>query len=430
MIKKLHLDIGLNFLFKISSLGISFVAIPMTIKFLGNEEYGVWALILSVIIWINNFDIGIGNSLKNKIAENIILENKEELKKNIASGYAGVIVIGILIFILSLIILNIISIENIVKVKSINEKELKRIFEISIFFISLNFILGICNSIFTGFQKSYISSLNNFLYQLLNLGMVLLLINYCKNEKLLILSIGYGTVTILPNLISTIIFFLKNKYLIFKMKDISKVRMQNLFNIGLRIFIMQLCGIIIFFTDNWMISYFIGVSEVGEYSVVNKLFSIFIIFFGILLTPIWPAITQAYHIKNKEWIENTVKKMMKLYMLIFIVTIFLIPFSKKIINYWTIGQIDPKLTLIVLVGISTLLINFTSIYATIILGIGEVQNIMILNIIQAILNILLSYYFVKKLDFGVNGIILATCVCLSINIFYYPYTLRKLLKKL
>ncbi len=430
MIKRLHLDIILNFLFKISSLAISFATIPMTIKFLGNEEYGIWALILSIIIWINNFDIGIGNSLKNKIAENIVLENREELKKNIASGYAGVIIIGILIFILSIIILNIVSIENIVKVKSIEKGEVKRIFEISIFFISLNFILGICNSIFTGFQKSYISSLNNFLYQLLNLIMILILIKYCKNEKLFILSIVYGIATILPNLISTIIFFLKNKSLIFKIKDISKIRIQNLFNVGLRIFIMQLCGIVIFFTDNWMISYFIGVSEVGEYSVVNKLFSIFIIFFGILLTPIWPAITQAYHIKNKEWIESTIKKMMKLYTMIFIITIFLIPFSKKIINYWTIGQIDPKLTLVILVGISTLLINFTSIYATIILGIGEVQNIMFLNIIQAILNILLSYYFVKKLNLGVNGIILATCVCLSINIFYYPYTLKKLLKKI
>ena len=45
---------------------------------------------------------------------------------------------------------------------------------------------------------------------------------------------------------------------------------------------------------------------------------------------------------------------------------------------------------------------------------------MILSIIQAIMNVFLSYIFIKYTTLGVNGVILATCFCMEANIFTLP----------
>lgn len=41
----------------------SFLAIPMMIRYLGQEQFGVWSTLLTVMSWIVFFDLGIGNGI-------------------------------------------------------------------------------------------------------------------------------------------------------------------------------------------------------------------------------------------------------------------------------------------------------------------------------------------------------------------------------
>ena len=50
------------------------------IKYLGNEQYGIWSTILAIFSWIVLFDIGIGNGVRNRLAESLAKDNKEEGK--------------------------------------------------------------------------------------------------------------------------------------------------------------------------------------------------------------------------------------------------------------------------------------------------------------------------------------------------------------
>ena len=66
---------------------VSFASIPLMIKYLGNEQYGIWSTILAIFSWIVLFDIGIGNGVRNKLAESLAKENKEEAQKYVSTGY-------------------------------------------------------------------------------------------------------------------------------------------------------------------------------------------------------------------------------------------------------------------------------------------------------------------------------------------------------
>ena len=76
-----------SFTFKILAMGLSYISIPLFLKYLGEKDYGIWMTIFSIVSWINTFDLGIGNGLKNKLTENYSKKNFQEMKEYIMTGY-------------------------------------------------------------------------------------------------------------------------------------------------------------------------------------------------------------------------------------------------------------------------------------------------------------------------------------------------------
>ena len=67
--------------------------------------------------------------------------------------------------------------------------------------------------------------------------------------------------------------------------------------------------IIIFTTDNLIISNLLGPKEVTNYDIILKLFQIITISSIILLDPFWALFTDAFQKKDFNWIQKTLKKL-------------------------------------------------------------------------------------------------------------------------
>lgn len=60
---------------------LSILFVPLTLGYLKSYEYGIWITIMTFVTWINYFDIGLNNGLRNKlgfsIAHNDIIKSRE-----------------------------------------------------------------------------------------------------------------------------------------------------------------------------------------------------------------------------------------------------------------------------------------------------------------------------------------------------------------
>jgi O-antigen/teichoic acid export membrane protein len=60
---------------------INLLTLPLAVRYLGAERYGVWATITTTAVWINLLDLGIANTLTNEISRAFALGDKEAARR-------------------------------------------------------------------------------------------------------------------------------------------------------------------------------------------------------------------------------------------------------------------------------------------------------------------------------------------------------------
>ena len=76
----------------------------MALNYLNPVKYGIWLTLTSVIGWFAFFDLGLGNGLRNKLAEALAKNDNELARTYISTSYAIMtITIGIVYFLFVLV---------------------------------------------------------------------------------------------------------------------------------------------------------------------------------------------------------------------------------------------------------------------------------------------------------------------------------------
>ena len=98
-------NIAASFVIKGWSLIVQLLLVPVALNCLTIYEYGLWLTLSSVITWMDNFDIGLSNGLRNKLAE-AIAHNDLRLAKELISTavitlslLAAILLISLVVFV-------------------------------------------------------------------------------------------------------------------------------------------------------------------------------------------------------------------------------------------------------------------------------------------------------------------------------------------
>lgn len=393
-------------------MGLNYISLPLVLNFLGESNYGVWITIFSIVNWINNFDVGIGNGLKNKLTETLTLNKREEARSYITTAYILIISITMLFIVVGISGIYYFKLGTVFNVKFISESHLKT-FVITLFILTLsNFVIGLYKQMFYAVHESSIVAFTKFLYQVLIIIFILIAKQYTSNS-LVLLSLIYGGANLIIGLIYSFLFFYKRKYLIPSIKYFKINKIRDIMGIGLEFFIIQMAMIVIFTTDNVIISKLIGVEAVTSYNIILKIFQVFIFGFGILLVPFWALYTKAYFNKDKKWILKTIKR----FNILFIISIFgifgAVYFIDVILKIWLGRKLNYPRYLPLFCGIFAMIKIYADIFAIFVNGVGKLKMQLLGMIIGAVINIPLSIYFVK-IGLNSSGVILASIVSMFI----------------
>lgn len=412
-------------IFKGLAVAASFLAVPLMIRYLGQEQYGIWSTLLSIMSWVVFFDLGIGNGLRNKLAESLAKHQATEAAGYISSGYTWIGTISLLLFVLISIAAFFVPWQTVFNTQLVSTPTLRNAVLMAAFFVLLNFWLGLINQILNAVQKASYVVLGQLISNASALLMVFVL-SQATDTSLLYLVAAYGGSMVLANLLLSLWFYNQQRELRPRL-SFERQHIHPLLSVGLQFFVIQIAVLIIFTTDKILITQLFGPQYVTQYDVVFKLFSIITILHGLLTAPLWSAYTDAYHRADFNWIKGALRKQLLLFIGIVLTTLGLVLMARPIIGLWIGSEVAVSSWLVISMGAFILVSTWNNIYAYLLNGIGEIRVQLFTALIAMLMNIPLSILLVKYFDFGVHGVVLATCLSLSIFAIVGPMQVMSIL---
>ncbi len=426
--KNINKNIALGLIYKPVSMILSYLYIPIVLAYLGDEKYGVWATVLSVLSWISLFDIGIGNGLRNKLAENFKHYDGEKTKRYISSAY---IMLSGIVFSLMIIVVMIFSFVNwnsFFKVGADFDDNLKMVMEISVVCMCASFVMSICKSVYLALQKNHITNLMGLVQQIFMLVSVVVLARY-SNGNLVFVAIAYGISNLIVELLFTVRLFRLNVDFRPSIRYFGKNEAKATTSLGIQFFIIQIASMVLYATDNIIITQICGPAEVTPYTTANKLFSMITAVFSIVIAPYWSAITMRMADKDIGGVKRAKKKMQILWGLAVAGCVMLAVLFKPIVHIWLQRDMKFQRGLIPLMAVYAIIYTWNAVYSQIGNGLSLMTFSVIIAVAQSIVNVVASILFGAVFEMGTVGILLGTVVAMMISAIGMPIYVNQYLKK-
>ena len=407
----------------------NFLLVPVTISYLNTENYGIWLTLTSFISWFSFFDIGLGNGLRNKFAE---AKSKGDLKlarAYISSAYFTLGSFSLFLMVAFIAINFFIDWTVVFNSNLYLQKELSILMPVVFAFFCLQLVLKLITTIYTADQHHSMQGKVNFYIQIVSLLAIWLMTKTTGNSLLIFGSIFSALPVII--LLWFNFFSFSNTYKEFKPKLSlwKKEYLKTIFELGFMFFIVQLSGIILFSTDNLIITQLYGPEEVVPYNIAFKYLSISNMVLSIILTPYWSTITEAYIKGDFDWIKQSMNNLIKISAGSIFLLIIMVSVSSFAYKIWVGDNIHIPFTLTLFMAIFFGLTNFYSPFTYFINGTGKVKLQLISLIATSVINIPLAIFLASNIGLGVSGVIIATIICLIPHTIICPIQYSKIINK-
>lgn len=414
------------FINKGASIILSMLYVPLFLSCLDTTRYGIWVTIMSFVNWLGFFDIGIGQGMRNLLAKSVAEGDYFNSRKIISTAYIAIATIFLSIIIIFTILYPYINWYKIVNAPDNMRNEINLIIFISIVLICFNFIFNLFKSILFALQKPQVTSNIALWSQAASLLVIYIFYLIGQIKSLVPIGTILLTIPIIVILVYTICYF-KNEFKLMSpsIRFFDKNFIKSILSLGGSFFIIQIANLVLFQSNNLIISNIINPNAVSEYYVVNKYTSLLFLAFSIVTTPFWSATTEAYTKKDFVWISETKNRLLKIFGLFVVMGLIMICISPLFFKLWIGNKIKIEIITVILLTIYYLLQMFSNIYLSFINGIGKIKLQLLTTLFLAAIYIPISIFSGKAL--GILGIIISGIIVLCIPCIVYPIQYYKLM---
>lgn len=387
----LQKNILASFLIKGWSAVIVLLLVPVTLHCLGDYKNGIWLTISSMLLWIDNMDIGLGNGLRNKIAEYMAHHEVHRARQLVSSTFAllSCIIIPV-ILILAVLILSCDTYQIFNASPSIIS-DLDTVLIVTVLLVCTTFVFKLIGNFYMGMQLPAVSNL------LIAIGQTLALIGtyivyWSGSHSLMYIAIVNTAAPLFVYLVAfpyTFLYKYPQLRPSFRLIDFKEAK--AVVNTGIQFFIMQISSVILFMTSNILISNLFTPSMVTPYQITYRYFSILLVAFTVICMPFWNATTDAYERGDIEWIRDATRKLRLMIIGIIACMTLMVVLSPWVYSIWIGDSITIDIRMSIVMASYIFILIYSMRYSYFINGIGKLRLQLIFTTSAAILYIPLAY---------------------------------------
>lgn len=393
-----------SFVIKGWSCVVQFLLVPVTLGCLNQYEYGIWLTINSLLVWIDQFDIGLGNGLRNRLAESLAHDDRDRARRQVSTTFGMLILVMLPLLGIGLLLLGVTDCYSWLNVDATLVPHLQGLLMMCLALVCSTFVFKFIGNVYLGLQLPAINNLIVVTGQTVSLAAIAVMA-LMDVHSLTAVAVAYTLSPLAIYLLSYPITFTRYRYLRPSLRLFSREELRGLFGLGLKFFLVQIAGMVLFATSNIIISNLFSPADVTPYQISNRYFWVLMMIFTVISAPLWSATTDAHTRGDWDWIRHMMQRMRQIMLVFFgvlVVMFFAAPYVYKI---WVGTEVVIPTELSLLMAVYVAVLIYSTCYSNVLFGIGKIRLITIVTVLEAIAYIPLAIFMGRRL--GVVGIIAA-----------------------
>src|SRR5664280_2253068 len=343
---------ALSMIARVVGMATGLISVPLVLDYLGQDRYGMWVQMSSLVAALGPLDLGIGLGLLTVLSDAYGRNDKEAARRAISTAVAMLTMIAALAavaFGFAYFMIPWARVFNVTTPTAISEAGPAAAVLFGAFALGLP--LGIVGQVQLAHQSGYISSAWAIAGNLGSFVALIAIIMLHGSLPLLVLALTFvGLVAAALN--GWFLFRRQRPWLMPRLRDVDLRAGQALLKTGAFFIVLQLAGMVAYGIDNIVITQILGATAVPEYAIPVKIFTLAPTLLSFALIPLWPAYRESMARGDAAWVKRTLRRSILLAAAFNIPSsLVLIVAGPVILQVWVHGAVHP--TLILLVGLGT-----------------------------------------------------------------------------
>ena len=421
-------NVVLSFVVKGWSALVVLLMVPLTLKMLGAYTNGVWLTISGILMWIDFMDIGLGNGLRNAVANYVAVSDDVKLREAVSSTFFMLVTIVVPVF---LVLCGIVCFADLYGALGVSRgvvPDLDIALIVAALLACTTFVLKSIGNFYMGLQLPVVNSLIVSLGQTLALVLTFAawLMGFRSLVSVVVVNVTSPLLVWLVSYPCTFVW----KYPQYRpaLKFVSMKMSKTLCNTGIQFFILQICAVVLFTSTNIIISRIFSPAEVTPYQVAYRYFSIFLVVFNTICMPFWNATTDAYARGDMAWIQRMSHKLNLLVLLVFAGLLVMVLLSDMVYAVWVGNEVRIPMSLSASTALYIFILCASMRYSYILSGLNVLRIQLVFTIAATIAYLPLTWLVCKT--FGtVTSLVCVMCLVnvpgLIANMWKYEQILKK-----
>lgn len=413
-------------LFRVVSILGTIVTVPLIVGYSGSGGYGLLAVVTTLATLLAFSDLGIGSGLVTELAKSRGSSDGTDAQSLISSAAFILVCVALALGVVVALIIPLVPWAAVLGAPPANAPDATPSMVVFAVCFLLGIPAGLAQRVHLGLQEGLQASLWSLVGAVLAIVTTLIAVSQHASVPWLVAA-AVGSTT-LAGVANCVALFWRRPELRPRVLAVNSAVIRRLARTGLLFFVLVTASALAYQTDAVVISVLLGTSAVSEYSLPLRLFSLPLLAMTFILTPLWPAYSEAISRGDTSWVRKTLERSIKLSLAIAIpVCAVLVAFGDAILHVWVGDAVQPPQSLWWALGAWVVLNAVTQPLAVLCNGASVVRMQVVAAVAMTVINLGLSLALTSRI--GVTGPVIGSLVAATLcSLAPYAWSVRRLLR--
>ncbi len=396
---------------KALGLVVQFLAVPLAVRSLGPERFGIYTMLVSALVWIDLGRLGIGPGLTRELALAWNRGQREQERRLFSNAMFFLLAIAVLIA--GLLTLGYhfgaAHIDRIfgASAMAFRPEILAGIVVVGVFLVA-QVVFSAGEAARSAYQDDFINNLMNTLANLASLALIFGVALFWPTVPAFALAV-FGSIALAKGFNLLLLLVRSRSYLLPRWQDVSPRALGPLLTSSLAFWVVQIATLMMHNLSLVQLGQMIGAAQLTPFAVVFRLLQLLSTGVLMISMPLWPAITDAAVRGDREWIVSAYRRLLFGAMGFCALTAIVIGLLGPLaIPLWAGAGVRPDAALCAVLGLYFIIWMWNHCHSTILFGLGRLWAVAWVMLAEGGLVLIFAALLVPS--FGALGTAIALCL--------------------